>query len=193
MRATRQSYWSILLMFIFVSLASSQTTGKHSLNVPVDLSTVVRFFYLPPQSYWHPPLTFRVVSNENPRLGTAPMAKPYDRTPYISLSDMQSFIRGLSRLNLSWHGSNKVQKPEKIPPGEMTNKMEITVFSTAGTYRAFLDPRKICKTLAPLDAALKESRARWEFQLFRINYGCTVYGFNRDAYMQHYEGGESPE
>ena len=49
----------------------------------------------------------------------------------------------------------------------------------------FVDPKQICERLAPLDAALKQPRALWEFQLFRVDYGCHVPGFNRNAFPEH--------
>jgi hypothetical protein len=188
MRKVLRSGWWILMACLAVSMAFAQSAGGTALPVPVNGKTIVRFFYLPPESYWHPPLTFRVVGKNDPRLGTAPMAKPYDRTPYISLSDMQRFVAALARLHLSWKGSGRLEKPKKIAPGEMRNGMEITVFSSGGTYRAMIDPKELCETLAPLDAALREPRALWEFRLFRVNYGCRIPGFDRDAYMRHYEG-----
>ncbi|MFZ0747374.1 MAG: hypothetical protein WAM85_23420 [Terracidiphilus sp.] len=187
MRTMRRISWPILLACMAVSLTFSQATGKKSLNVPVNGNTIVRFFYLPPYSYFHVPLAFRVVGKDDPRLGTAPLANPEDRTPYISLPKMQNLIAALAHADLSWQESKKLETPTKIQPSAMTDKMEITVFSSGGTYRAFVAPNRLCETLAPLDAALEQPRARWEFQLFRVNYHCTVPGFNRNAFPEHDE------
>jgi hypothetical protein len=172
---------------MLASLASCQATRKQSLNVPVDGDTIVRFFYLPPYSYFHVPLTFRVVEKNDPRLGTAPLAIPGDRTPYISLPEMQNLIAALAHSDLSWQESKELETPKKIEPREMTDKMEITVFSSRGTDRAFVAPQQLCEKLAALDAALKQPRARWEFQLFRVDYDCQVSGFDRSAYPEHDE------
>lgn len=183
----RQIGWPILLACMAATQSFSQPAQKNSLDVPVNENTIVRFFYLPPYSYFHVPLSFRVVGKNSPLLGTAPLANPEDRTPYISLPEMRSLITGLAHLDLSWRQeSKKLETPKKIETREMTDKMEITVFSTGGAYRASVDPKRLCETLAPLDAALKPPRARWEFQLFRVSYHCSVPGFNRDAYPQHY-------
>lgn len=186
MKILRQIVWPILLGCMAASLALCQTTGEQQINVHVNGNTIVRFFYLPPYSYFHVPLAFRVVGKNDPRLGTAPLASPEDRTPYISLPEMQNLIAALARLNLSWRKSNEVETPRKIKPREMTDKLQITIYSSSGTYRAFVNSKRLCETLAPLDAALKEPRALWEFQLFRVNYHCSVPGFNRNAYPQHY-------
>lgn len=182
----RQIGWPILLACAIASLAFNLGAGERSLNVPVNGNMIVRFFYLPPNSYSHPPLIFRVVGKNDPRLGTAPIANLGGRTPYISLLGMQKLIAALVHADLSWQKSNKVEAPRKIEPRQMTDKLQITVFSSDGTFKAFVDPTRLCETLAPLDAALKEPRALWEFQLFRVNYQCTVPGFNRNAYPQHY-------
>jgi len=182
----RQIRWPILLACMAATLAFSQAAPKNSLDVPVNENTIVRFFYLPPYSYFHVPLSFRVEGENSSLLGTSPLANPQDRTPYISLSEMRNLIAGLAHLDLSWRQeSKKLETPKKIETHEMTDKMEITVFSTGGTYRAFVDPKQLCERLAPLDAALKQPRALWEFLLFRVDYGCHVQGFDRNAFPEH--------
>jgi hypothetical protein len=64
--------------------------------------------------------------------------------------------------------------------------MEIRVVSPKGTAVATVSPKRICPTLEPLDAALATSRALWEFQLFRVEDGCKVPGFNNQAYPDHW-------
>jgi hypothetical protein len=125
--------WPVSLACMAVVVAFCQATRWHSLNAPVNRDTLVRFFYLPPNSYFHVPLSFRMVGRNDPRLGTAPFAKPYDRTPYVSLPEMQNLISALAQLNLSWQESEKVETPRKIPTSEMTDKLQITVFSSGGT------------------------------------------------------------
>ena len=182
-KTMRRIAWSISLACMVVVPVCCQATGKQPLNVRVDESTIIRIFYLPPESYLHAPLIFRVVRENDPRLGTAPI-NLLGRTPYISLSEMRNLVTALADSNLSWQKS-KLETPKKIETREMTDKMEIKLFSSRGTDRAFVDPKRLCERLAPLDAALEQPRAHWEFQLFRVNYGCQVPEFDRNAFPEH--------
>jgi hypothetical protein len=180
----RRIVWSISLACIVALPVFCQATGKQPLDVRVDQNTITRIFYLPPENYFHPPLIFRVVGENDPRLGTAPMAD-LGRTVYISLSEMRNLIAALADSNLSWQESKKLETPKEIETHEMTDKMEVKLFSSSGTDRAFVDPKRLCERLAPLDAALKQPRALWEFQLFRVDYDCHVPGFERNAFPEH--------
>lgn len=180
----RRIAWLISLTCMAALPAFCQANGKPPLNLGVDKNTIVRFFYLPPESYLHPPLIFRVAGENDPRLGTAPI-NPLGRTSYISLSEMRNLVTALADWNLSWQESKKLETPKKIETREMTDKMEVKVFSSRGTDRALVDPKQLCERLAPLDAALKQPRALWEVQLFRVDYGCHVPGFNRNAFPEH--------
>jgi hypothetical protein len=60
--------------------------------------------------------------------------------------------------------------------------MDVRVVITSGTAKAQVSPKDICTILKPLDAALKGPRILWEFQGFRISYGCKVPGFKYGAY-----------
>lgn len=184
MKIMRRIAWLISLASAVALPAFCLSNGKQPLNVSVNKNTIVRFFYLPPESYLHPPLIFRVAGENDPRLGTAPI-NVLGRTPYISLSEMQNLVTALADWNLSWQKSKKLETPKKIETREMTDKMEVKVFSSSGTDRVLVDPKQLCERLAPLDAALKQPRALWEFQLFRVNYGCHVPGFDRNAFPEH--------
>lgn len=184
MKVMRRIVWSILFACMVVLPAFCQSNEKQSLNVPVHENTIIRIFYLPPESYFHAPLIFRVAGENDPRLGTAPMVF-LGRTSFISLSEMQNLVTALADSDLSWQESKKLETPKKIKTSEMTDKMEIVLFSSGGTDRAFVDPKQLCERLAPLDAALKQPRGRWEFQLFRVDYGCHVPGFARNAFPEH--------
>jgi len=180
----RRIAWSISWAWIVALPAFCQANGKSPLNLSVDKTTIVRFFYLPPESYLHPPLIVRVAGEDDPRLGTAPI-NLLGRTPYISLPEMRNLVTALAGWNLSWQKSKKLETPKKIETREMTDKMEVKVFSSRGTDRVLVDPKQLCERLAPLDAALKQPRALWEFQLFRVDYGCHVQGFDRNAFPRH--------
>ena len=152
------------------------------LTLPADKDSIVRFFYQPvPGTYLHVALIFRVVDNKDPRLNTAPVFDE-GRTAYISLSDMQRLIGGLSRLRVSWEVSPKMESLETYKTSRLCGIMVVKVLSPRGTAKAAIVPAKICETVAQLDAALQTPRALWEFQLFRLQYDCRVPNFNPKAY-----------
>jgi hypothetical protein len=161
---------------------------RDALAVPVNDGTAVMFFYLPANSYLHPALIFRVAKPGSPLLNTAPIVNRGGRTPYITVEEMRDLIRLLDHSDLSWRKSKQVEIPKAPSFSETTGKLEIKVFSSDGTALSLSKPDNLCQTLAPLDAALKQPRARWEFQLFRVDYHCQVPGFNRNAYPEHDEG-----
>jgi hypothetical protein len=177
-----------LILVIAATAAVMQSCQNYDkrfvLNSPVDENTAVRFFYQPAGNYFHSPLVFRVVDQKDSRLNTAPMAVE-GRTAYISLSEMRQLMQGLAHSDLSWRESEKVEVLGSFRKLDITDNMEITAVSSKGTAQATLNPQKICETLKPLDSALKTPRALWEFQGFRLNYGCKVPGFVYDAYPDH--------
>jgi len=177
-----------LVLAIMIStpfLCHGQADDKRNvLKASVDENTAVRFFYHPPGDYFHFPLVFRAVDPKDSRLNTAPMT-PEGRTAYVSLPEMRELIRGLSHLHLSWQESESVESLQPFKKLEITDTMVITAVSSNGTAMANLDPKRICETLKPLDSALETPRALWEFQGFRLNYGCKVPGFKYGAYPDH--------
>jgi hypothetical protein len=166
-----------------------QSEVQHgSFNLPVNKETVVRFFYLPANDYLHPALFFRVAGTNSSRLNTAPITNHGGRTPYISIEEMQALIKLLDSAGLSWRTGSAVEVPKAVDFKETTGQLEIKIFSSGGTALSLSDPKGICETLAPLDAAFKQPRALWEFQLFRVDYNCKVTGFNRNAFPEHDAG-----
>jgi hypothetical protein len=153
----------------------------------VDQQTVVRFFYLPANDYLHPALIFRVAKPKSGELNTAPITNRGGRTPYITIEEMRTLVLMLDRGGLSWSESKAVEKPGMVGFQETTGMLQIKIFSSGGTASSDSDPSKLCNTLALLDQALKQPRALWEFQLFRVDYGCIVPGFDRKAFPEHEE------
>ena len=185
---TARTCWALVIALIGASLSFSQAAGGHdTLALPADKSTIVRFFYLPAEDYLHPALIFRVAGEKDPKLNTAPINHT-GRTAYISLAEMQDLIQRLSRTGFSWQESKKVEVPKMIGFTDTPGGLEIKLFSSKGTAVTHSNPKKLCETLAPLDAALKQPRALWEFQLFRVDYNCVVPGFDRNAFPEHEEG-----
>ncbi len=178
-----------LLVLIIPSareMASGQKSGGPSLlGIPSNEQTMFRIFYDPSAGdYFHVPLVFRVVKAGDPRLKTAPLLLE-GQTVYITGDEIQNLLQGLDRAGLSWKISEKVEALGSYH-GLLIGGVEFRVVSTKGTAVARLDPKKLCTTLQPLDHALRTPRALWEFQLFRVQDGCKVPGFNYQEYPDHW-------
>jgi len=179
--------WPLLVIVAVMTLPGhAQETGDGNvLRSPADKSVAIRFFLQPPGDYLHVALVFRVVDEKDPRLDTAPILDS-GRTAYITLPEMQQLLPAVTQLPLLWRqaGTIEVFGSSRVLP--LIDDMDITIVSSHGTARALLDHMKICDRLNPLDSAFKTPRARWEFGLFRIAYGCKVPRFNSDAYPDHW-------
>ena len=183
---TAHTWWLVLGALASATLLSPRQ-GVHRkpvLNAPVDENTAIRFFYHNEEEYYHFPLIFREVKQLDPRINTAPMTVE-GRTAYVPLAEIERLIQALSRSDLSWQESQKIEALGGFRQLRWSDRMEILIVCSKGTARANLDPKKICETLKPLDSALKTPRALWEFQLFRQGYDCKVPGFNFEAYPDH--------
>ena len=146
---------------------------------------MVRFFYDPPGEYFHAPLVFNVVEEGNPLLNTAPM-KEAGRTAYVSLAEMRDIVQRLQSSHIVWEESGDIVTLGSYKKLPLFDDMQILVANSVGTAKTRIAPKAICQTLKPLDAALKTPRALWEFQIFRLQYGCRVPEFNADAYPDHF-------
>jgi hypothetical protein len=183
--------WIVGLTLILARMPNAMLSQKHQekgfvLNSPVGENTAVRFFYDPPLSdYFHFPLVFRAVEKSSPLLNTAPMTAE-GRTAYISLVEMQQLMQVLAHSNLAWHESEEVEILGSFKRLQISDGMAVLVVSPMGTAKSQIRPTKICETLKPMDSAIESQHALWEIQAFRLNYGCQVQGFNRDAYPDHY-------
>lgn len=176
----------ILAAALFVQgYCPAQAVSQEAWEKPVDAATVVRFFYLPADSYAHPPLIFRVAPQGDRRLGTAPIVNMGGRTPFISTEEMQKLIQGLTRTGLAWEQSGSPKPVSPVPNREKADRMEISIFFTDHPVQAQIPASQLCQTLSELDKAFVQPRALWEFQLYRVDYGCSVQNFNRSAFPQH--------
>lgn len=166
-----------------VPCSQSQIASKdHKITLVPGKDSIVHLFYQPADGhYFHAPLLFRVVQEDDPRWNTAPIFD-VGRTAYISLSEMNSLIAALSGADLSWNESSAIEGLETYRNLRSQPDMSIKIVSAGGTAKAMIDPDRICRTLAPLDAALKTPRALWEFRFFRVQYRCYVQGFDPNAY-----------
>ena len=148
----------------------------------------IRFFYNNESNYFHGPLLFRSVPAGDPRLNTAPMLDE-GRTAYISHEEMSELLSRIASTDFQWQNSEKSEalgKGTRIP--YRGDYMQVLVLCRKNTSKGRIEPKQICQKLAPLDAALVSPRARWEFQLLRVNDGCTVQNFDYDAFPDHNYG-----
>ncbi len=152
---------------------------------PIEEVIAIRFFYNNESNYFRGPLIFRAVPLGDPKLNTAPMLEE-GRTAYISRNEMTTLVSRLSSADLKWQNLNRSEalgKGTKIPyRGDF---MQVLVLGLKNMSKGGIEPKEICQKLAPLDAALVSPRARWEFQLLRVNDGCTVQNFDYDAFPDH--------
>lgn len=190
----------VLLACTGLGQTSPNKSKKLFQNAPIAENTAVRFFYDPPDGgYFHVPLVFRAVKDGDARLNSAPILEE-GRTAFIPITEIGELLKGLANTELQWQESEAVQALgpyKRIGLLHEGNKMvfrgedgysvmAITIAHSKGTAKAILKPKRICETLKPLDSALKTPRALWEFQGFRINYGCKVPGFKPEDYPDHY-------
>lgn len=175
----------LLLLVMFVGTVRSFAQGTrqgHTLTLTADKYSVVRLFFQPPDNnYFHWPLLFRVVEENDPRWNSAPAAE-VGRTAYVTLAEMQKLFTALSASALSWQESSIVEHLETYKTIHSRRGMGVKVLSATGTAKATIAADKICQMLAPLDTTLRTPRALWEFQLFQSEYHCRVSGFDPKAY-----------
>jgi hypothetical protein len=185
--------WLLALAVIALSAGELLPTQGHggpvALNAPIDEKTAIRFFYDPSGDYFHAPVVFRAAERGSSQINTAPMREE-GRTAYITLEEMGDLARALSRSGLGWQASDTVEalgSYKELPlAGIGLDTMDVRLVSSRGTSKAQISPKAICTILKPLDVALKTPRALWEFQGYRLNYGCKVSGFKYDAYPDHH-------
>ena len=178
----------VLLVFLLLPLpCPGQAADKNRvLSAVADENTAVRFFYQPGGgNYFHLPLVFRVVGQNDPRMKTAPIALE-GRFAFVSLSEMQHLLGRLARSKASWRESDKVEAFGPSHTVRGAGYLDITVISPKGTATGSVERNSICGFLASLDSAITTPRALWEFQKFRWDDACDVPDFNSQAYPDHY-------
>jgi len=173
----------LLVVLANAPRTSSQVANEHHpLTLAADKDAVVRFFFVPAyNSYFHYPLLFRVVEENDPRWNTAPLVD-VGRTAYISFSEMRALFAALSAEPLSWEESAKIEELETYKTIRNDGRVDIKLLSSGGTAKSGIPPKEMCETLAKFDAALRTPRALWEFQLFRRQFDCRVPDFDPKAY-----------
>ena len=188
MKGTRSAMTTLVMLAITAFVQGyciAPAAAQEGWGKAVDSGTVVRFFFLPANSYAHPPLILRVAPQGDKRLSTAPIVNMGGRTPFISTEEMSNLVQALERSRLTWRPSLSAKSVSPIPNREKTDRMEISIFFTDHPIQAYVPASELCQTLSGVDKAFIHSRALWEFKLYRVEYGCLVRNFNRSAYPQH--------
>jgi hypothetical protein len=154
------------------------------LSAPVGSDTGVRWFYYSGGDVIDGPLIFRPVEPGSPRLNTVAGAKG-EFVTYVSFDEMSQLMERLTRLDLRWKESKKVErfKPFSVMDEPSVN-VDIEVVNSAGTAKVKLNGTLACEKLAPLDSVFQTRRALLEFQEFRFEMNCSISGFNQLEYMQ---------
>lgn len=173
----------LLLVLIATHSSFSQPANEPvPLTLTADKDSAVRFYFVSStNNYFHVPIVFRVVADNDPRLNTAPLIEE-GRTCYISLSEMRAFFAALSSEALSWDESKTMEKlgPSKDVRGD--GRMDIKILTSAGTAKSGIPTKQMCDTLQRLDSALQSPRAVFEFQHFRWEFGCKIPNFDPKKY-----------
>jgi hypothetical protein len=149
---------------------------------PADATTAVRFFFHPPGSdRFVYPLVVRVAPDNDEKMKTAPLLTE-GRTVYISLPEMKDLLGSMERSIMMGQQTRNVEvfgSWEMIPSSEA---MDVFVISSKGAARGVVLQKDICKTLSSLDSSIRNPRALWEFEKFRLYNGCRVPGFDDAKY-----------
>jgi hypothetical protein len=184
-RYIRVMFKFMLTVVAWGLLAQAQQTRNPYpgvLTTPVDNGTVVRFYYHPPNAdRFVYPLVLRVADANDERMKIAPVLAE-GRTVHISLSEMQDLVAGMTNsitMGQQTRGVEVLGAWEMIP---ITEAMDVVIIFPKGAARGVIQSEDICKILGSLDSAIKTSRAHWEFQRFRLYYGCHVPGFDDAKY-----------
>jgi len=91
---------------------------------------------------------------------------------------MQGLIDGLKALDLSWVDSRGREGFINGLKRRDSGFLDITVVSSKATSKTHIRIARMCDQLARLDPSMPSPRILWQFQLFRVDNGCDVPGYN---------------
>jgi hypothetical protein len=154
------------------------------LNSSTDQTTVVSFFWFGDmESHWREPMNFYVAGANDPKLHTVSFGR-FDSKgvdTWITAAEMSTLIEKLSKSDLSWMHSKKVQ-PLKAwnRRTDGHNTFDITVMSARGTATAGIRITRMCEELLQFDPVMPTPRLKWQFQTLRWDDGCVIAGYNNE-------------
>lgn len=180
----RRIFLLVLLTMLVASPRGGEAQTGSSKSPDNNQLPMVRIYYLPPNSYFHAPLIVQAKQEIKDGYSAVPRS-PEGRRVYVSIEDMQKFLISLRRLRLQWTLPRPSGPPDSIKPQDADGTVRFSWFSKGKVREAHLNPAKLCQVMQRLDGSFSQKRALWEFQLFRVGYGCVVPGFKRDEFPEH--------
>jgi hypothetical protein len=161
------------------TLSASAQKGSAVLSAPVEPGSTVTFIWLPDEdSQFRNPITFHVVPAGDSRLHSADLRAGEDWNAWVDAAEMGRVVERLRWFNVKWAETHRAAALKDLEAKLAPDTLEIVVESSAGTARS-TTRQAACDQLSQIDTALTSPRVLWLFQLFRVNRGCIVQGFDR--------------
>jgi hypothetical protein len=179
------NFYRPLLLIPFASLLVTTLAGQSSgqsavLDSPITESTAISFFWIGDlDSHFRDPMNFYAVSHTDRRFHTVSVDHQWNA--FISSSEMQGLIDGLKALHLDWVDSSGREEFVDYRKRNNDGFLDITVVASKSTSKARIRIARMCDQLARLDSAMSSPRILWQFQLFRVDNGCEVPGYNNSV------------
>ena len=153
------------------------------LNSPITESTAISFFWFGDmESHFRSPVNFYVVSTTDRKFHTVSMGRSdHQWNAFISDADMRRLIDGLKALDLRWMDYKSREAFIDGLQRKDLGLLEVTVVSNNATSKANIRIARMCDQLASLDPAIPSPRILWQFQLFRVDNGCLVPGYDNNV------------
>ena len=178
----RTTLLACMVLSIALCAAGQKTRESTVLNTPVDVTSSVSFFWFADEdSHFRNPITFYPVPDGNPKLHSADLHAHESWNAYISEAEMGRILERLRWSDAKWVETRHRAELKDLESKIVGDTLEIVVFSSAGTARS-ATRHTICEHLADMDTALSSTRVLWLFQMFRVDRGCFVQGFDRSQF-----------
>jgi len=172
------------LLLLMPGMCSGQrASSSGGLDVPVDRSTAVSFFYFGDiWSHWREPMNFYVVSRDDTRLHKVQVGGHASGgwTTWITEDEMQALIEKLAALDLDWQNTATVEHFRPLKLRRIHDWMDVTVISSRGTAKAEIRLTRMCDDLQKIDGAMPTPRILWQFRTLRWDDGCVVPGYHNE-------------
>lgn len=169
------------------ALPAAAQRGQPSalLDAPITEETALSFFWFGDMdSHFRNPVNFFVVPHADQRLHKVEFTDfitDGQVNMFVSAEEMKRILDGLKALGLSW---NDFKGREAFKPGRKRTDdgfLDITLVSPKATAKAYIRIARMCDELSRLDPAMPSPRILWQFQLFRVDNGCQVPGYDNSV------------
>lgn len=172
---------ALLACILSAALALSAPAQKQSavLSAASDPGSTITFVWLPDEGIqFRNPITFHTVPAGDSRLHSADLHAGESWNAWVDAAEMGRLVERLRWFNVKWAESHRGAALKDLEAKLAPDTLEIVVESSAGAARS-TTRHAVCDQLSQLDSALTSPRVLWLFQLFRVNRGCVVQGFDR--------------